>query len=134
MCSTHRRAHNLRTGETVVSASRIEHPSQRYESKGDDDSIREGNSSQVRPRRPCNFSEEGDEYEMHDDYHEHQRNDEEVIAWQHHLSNCIDDQLMADVAQNAVEEANARARDNGSDVPEFIKVKKEMQRRSQQVV
>ena len=59
----------------------------------------------VRPRLPCNFSEEEDEYELHDDYHEHQRNEEEEIAWQHHLSNCIDDQLKADAAQAVVEEA-----------------------------
>ena len=78
----------------------------------------------ARPRLPCNFSEEGDEHEMHDDYHEYQRNDEEEVAWQHHLSNCIDDQLMADVAHAAIEEAKARAKEVGADAPEFIKLKR----------
>ena len=78
----------------------------------------------VRPKRPCNFSEEGDEYEMQDDYHEDQRNDEEEVAWQHHLNRCVEDQLMANVARTAVEEAKARAKEDGANVPEFIKAKR----------
>ena len=34
----------------------------------------------ARPRLPCNVNEEEDWYEQHDDYHEHQRNDEEEIV------------------------------------------------------
>ena len=34
----------------------------------------------VRPWLPCNFSEEKDWYGLHDEYHEHQRNDEEDIV------------------------------------------------------
>ena len=40
------------------------------------------------------------------------------------INNCIDDQLMVDVAHTAIEEANARAKENGADVPEFIKAKR----------
>ena len=32
---------------------------------------------EVRPRRPCNFSEEGDDHEMRGDFHESHRNEEE---------------------------------------------------------
>ena len=87
---------------------------------------RPGNAGLVvdRPRLPCNFSEEEDEHAMHNDYHEYQRDDEEEIAWQHHLNNCIDDQLMVDVARVVVDEAKAIAQENGADVPEFIKVKR----------
>ena len=74
--------------------------------------------------RPCNFSEEGDDYEMQDDYHEVQRNHEEEIAWQHHLNGCTEDQLMENIANAAIEEANARATANEAEVPEFIKVQK----------
>ena len=77
----------------------------------------------VGPMRPCNFSEEGDEYEMQGDYHGYQRNDDAEIAWQHHLNHCIDDQLMVGVAKAAVEEAKARAKEDGIDVPEFTKAK-----------
>ena len=82
-------------------------------------SAERGAGEVVRPMLPCNFSEEEDWYELHDGYQAYQRNDEEATAWQHHLNNCIDDQLMADVAQNAVEEAKTRARENGNDVPEI---------------
>ena len=74
--------------------------------------------------RPCNFSEEGDDYEMQGDYHEVQRNDEEEIEWQHHLNSCTEDQLMEDIAKAAIEEAKARATANEAEVPEFIKVKR----------
>ena len=74
--------------------------------------------------RPCNFSEEGDEYEMHDDYQESQRGEEEEMAWQHHVSGCIDDQLMVEVAQAAIEEAKARSKDREADLPDLIAVKR----------
>ena len=77
-----------------------------------------------RPRRPCNFGEDGDEYEMQDDFHEVQRNDEEEIAWQHHLDRCTEDQLMIDIARAAIEEARARAKANEIEVLEVITVKK----------
>lgn len=78
----------------------------------------------VRPRRPCNFSEEGDEHEMHDGYQECQRGEEEEMARQHRVSGCVDDQLMADAAQAASEEAKASLKHRDADLPDFIKVKR----------
>lgn len=89
--------------------------------------VEKDSEATFRPRRPCNFSEEGDDHEVQDDYHEHQQSEEEEMAWQHHLSGCIDDQLMADAAQAAVEEAKARAKNSVADnLPDSIKVKEEV--------
>ena len=35
---------------------------------------------EIRPRRPCNFSEKGDDCEIVDDFYAAHRNDEEEIA------------------------------------------------------
>ena len=64
-----------------------------------------------RPRRPCNFSQEGDEDEMHDVYQEYQRGDEEEMAWQHHVSGCVNDQPMVEAAHADIAEAKAGSKD-----------------------
>ena len=77
-----------------------------------------------RPIRPCNFEEDGDEPDMHDDYNEVHRINEEEIAWQLHLDKMVEDQIMNDVANRAIEEAKARAITNEVEVPDFIKAEK----------
>ena len=43
--------------------------------------LKKGVEEAARPRLPYNLNEEEDWYEQHADYHEHQRHDEEEIAW-----------------------------------------------------
>ena len=83
-----------------------------------------------RPRRPCSFEEDGDDAEMHDDYFEHQRNEAEDRTWQHHENNCTDDQLFAEAARVAMEDAKKRSGDMkaAADIPDFIKAINERQR------
>ena len=66
----------------------------------------------------------GDDCDFPDDLYEVRRDDDEEMAWQHHINKCTEDQLMEDIARTAVEEAKARANANEAEVREFIKVKK----------
>ena len=79
------------------------------------------------PSRPCNFGEYGDDDEMHDDYYEHQRNEDEEMGWQLHEHSCIGDKLLAGVAHAAMVEAKKRTEDVETNSPDFIKVNRPTQ-------
>ena len=66
---------------------------------------------------------------MHDDYYEHQRNEDEDITWQYHENTCADDQLFAEAARGAMEGAKKRSEDLDTNIPDFIKVKRKVKER-----
>ena len=72
-------------------------------------------------RRNCNFGEDGDVPDLQDEDHDMDRSVEEEIAWQHYLDRLAEDQAMKDIADQALEEAKARAE---AQVPDFIKAEK----------